>query len=100
MLYFDRSTLAAYNKRFLAESKGKVTHLELDCLKPHIGNSNIMDEYPEDQNDIYTFKFSDIFLGPIVIEPYPKRKWKVEDLKKIKDFYDKVKGIYRYIHYL
>ena len=44
MLYFDRSTLAAYNKRFLAESKGKVTHLELDCLKPHIGNSNIMDD--------------------------------------------------------
>ena len=58
-----------------------------------------MDEYPEDQNDMYTFKLSDIFLGPIIIEPYPKRMWRVEDFKQIKDFYDKVKEINRFTIY-
>ena len=52
-------------KRFLEETGGKVTHLELDCLKPHVGNSNIMDEYPEDQNDLFNFNVSDVFFGPI-----------------------------------
>ena len=82
-------------RRFLEEEDGKISHLEIDCLKPHVGTSNIMDEYPEHQNDVYMFKASDVFFGPVIMEPYLKRKWKVGNLDQITNYYDKITGIDR-----
>ena len=89
-LYFGRAT-----KRFLEEAEGKVTNIELDCLKPHVGNSNIIEDYPEGQEDIYLYMIADVFAGPLVMEPYPQRKWNVPNLKEIKQMYDKIVGIDR-----
>ena len=52
MLYIGRAT-----KRFLNDSEGQghTTNLELEYLKPHVGNDTIMEEYQEDQEDMYIF---------------------------------------------
>ncbi|CAL4074705.1 unnamed protein product [Meganyctiphanes norvegica] len=89
-LYFGRET-----KRFLEEAEGKVTNIELDCLKPHVGNSNIIEDYPEGQKDIYLYMIADVFAGPLVMEPYPQRKWNVPNLKEIKQMYDRIVEIDR-----
>ena len=52
---------------------GKCTSLQLDCLKPHIGNSLTMEEYPEDQHDLHNFEIHNIFAGPLQMNPYRNR---------------------------
>ena len=80
-------------QRFLEDECGNVSHLELDCLKPRIGNINILDGYPPDQDDKYVYPIEDVFGGPLDVIPVPrKRSWKVNDLANIESFYEKVKN--------
>ena len=54
-----------------------------------------MDEYPEVQNNLFNFNVSDVFFGPIVIEPQPKRKWKISNLQWIKEIFGRITNIDR-----
>ena len=47
-------------RRFLLEENGSVTHIELDCLKPQVGNDCILEGYPENETDPYMFKIEDV----------------------------------------
>ena len=80
-------------QRFLKDKDGDVSHLELDCLKPRIGNVDILDGYPPGQDDKYLYPLEDVLGGPLDVIPVPrKRSWKVKDLKNIESFYERVKN--------
>ena len=81
--------------RFLDEADGKVSQLQLDCLKPRVGNTTVLQEYPEGRSDIDIFNVTDVFGGPIDIKPLPKKKWDVPNLLEIIKFYEIVVKIDR-----
>ena len=83
-------------KRFLDEKDGKVTHVELDCLKPRVGNTNILQECPRDQPDVFCFNIQDIIGGPLRLIPIPRsKKWRVPEYEKVLTFFDSVKQLDR-----
>ena len=83
-------------KRFLDAPNGQITHLEIDCLKPRVGNDNILQEYPAECRDIYTFKVYDVIAGPLNLTPISKSKdWKAPDYDKVLDFFNIVQGVDR-----
>ena len=83
-------------RRLLTEKDGQVTHMELDCLKPKVGNGNILEGYPDGQSDHYAFPIHNVFGGPLQSELVPKKKaWRFPDLDTVEDFYKKVKDFKR-----
>ena len=76
--------------KFLDEDEGRVTHLELDCLKPRVGNGNtlyIAISYPAGQEDKFLYPIWDVFGGPVNVAPVPRqRSWRVENLDKVESF--------------
>ena len=79
--------------RFLNEEGGQVTHLELDCLKPRVGNDNVLHSYLSGQEDRFVYPISDVFGGPLNVTPVPRRRsWRVKDLDKVEAFYLKIEG--------
>ena len=104
-IYVDSKGRQSYcigraTKRFLTGQEEKASNLELDCLKPHVGNNIMMEEYPEDQSDVYIFHISDIFAGPVYMEPLPQRKWNVPKLNEIVNYFDKLARIDRMALYM
>ena len=97
-IYEDRNRKSLYIgravRRFLMEDDGDVTHLELDCLKPRVGNVDILDGYPPDHDgDKYLYPLEDVLGGPLDVIPVPrKRSWRVVNLDKIESFFEKVKN--------
>ena len=78
-------------KRFLCDENGPATSLEIDCLKPNFGKSNIFDSVPSHlQQDIGLFNIEDVFVGPLNVTPYCGNKWVVEDYDAIHDAYLKL----------
>ena len=82
-------------RRFLEDADGPVTGLELDCLKPRVGNTTVLDEYPEGHGDIDLFNITDVFGGPLDIKPLPKRKWDIPNLLEILNFFEMITKINR-----
>lgn len=82
-------------RRFLEDAEGPVTGLQLDCLKPRVGNTTVLDEYPEGHGDIDLFNITDVFGGPLDIQPLPKRKWNIPNLVQIIKFYEIIAKIDR-----
>ena len=83
-------------QRFLDEEDGNVTHLELDCLKPQIGNDCILEAYPEEQSDRYVFAIQDVFYGPMECTiPRKKRAWRFPHLNQAKEFFEHIKDVDR-----
>ena len=81
--------------RFLQDEEGKVKEIFIECLKPHVGNKNIMEEYPEGQSDLYRCEPFNIFDGPLLMNPMSQKRWDVPDLKRVKNLYHNVLSIYR-----
>ena len=80
-------------QRFLKDKDGDVTHLELDCLKPRVGNIDILDGYPSGQGDKYLYPIEDVLGGPLDVVPVPrKQSWRVNKLQNIEYFYETVKS--------
>ena len=78
-------------KRFLCDENGPATSLEIDCLKPNFGKSNIFDSVPSHlQRDIGLFNIEDVSVGPLNVTPYRRNKWVVEDYDAIHDAYLKL----------
>lgn len=91
LLYIGRCV-----KRFLEDEGGRVTHLELDCLKPRVGNNKVLEGYPIGQSDCFSYPLEDVFGGPLDLIPIPRtRKWSVPDLDKIESFFNKITDINR-----
>ena len=83
-------------QRFLDEKDGNVTHLELDCLKPQIGNDFVLEAYPEEQSDRYVFAIQDVFYGPMECTiPRKKRAWRFPHLNNAKEFFEHIKDVDR-----
>ena len=59
---------------FLYDKDGPTTGLQLDCLKPHVGLSSILETTPEHLPDISKFKLYNIIAGPIEVLPLKERK--------------------------
>ena len=81
--------------RFLHDEEGKVKEILFECLKPHVGNDNIMEEYPEGQSDLYSCETFNIFDGPLLMNPMSQKRWDVPDLKRVKNLYHNVLSIDR-----
>ena len=83
-------------KRFLEDEGGNVTHIELDCLKPKVGNENVLYGYPKGQSDCYAFPIEDVIGGPLDSVPVPRKMaWRFPNLPKIEEFFDNVKPLAR-----
>ena len=81
---------------FLKDENGPVTHIELDCLKPHISKDGVIEGYAEDGLDLYLYTLENIIAGPLVVENPPKRRtWRFPDIFKVKKFYEEVKDLDR-----
>ena len=59
-----------------------------------------MEEYPKDQEDMYVYHISDIFAGPLQIDPVPQRKWNIPKLNEIVNYFNKLKHIDRMSLYM
>ena len=61
--------------------------LELDCLKPHVGNSTILESYPEKAHkDICIFQIHDIITVAEVI-PLRGTKWEVPNYALLEELF-------------
>ena len=83
-------------QRFMKDENGPVTHIELDCLKPHISKDGVIEGYAEDGLDLYLYTLENIIAGSFVVEDPPKRRtWRFPDIFKVKKFYEEVKDLDR-----
>ena len=98
LLNIGRATLRLLDDE--ASAGGKCTDVQLNCLKPHVGNTLLMEEYPEGQVDEELFKIYNIIAGPITMKPSPNRKWHIPHLKDLKTIYNNVVKIDRHALYL
>ena len=72
--------------RFLHDEEGKVKEILFECLKPHVGNDNIMEEYPEGQSDLYSCETFNIFDGPLLMNPMSQKRWMFQNLNVSKTY--------------
>ena len=74
-------------KRFLHDEGGVAASLELDCLRPHVGNSTILKSYPEKAHkDICIFQIHDIITVAEVI-PLLGTKWEVPNYALLEELF-------------
>ena len=58
--------MAKVNRIFLVDSNGRVHSIEVECLKPAVGNTIILLEIPEHlPRDIGLFHIHDVISGPL-----------------------------------
>ena len=98
LLNIGRATLRLLDDE--ASAGGKCTDVQLNCLKPHVGNTLSMEEYPEGQVDQELFKIYNIIAGPVTMEPRPNRKWHIPHLMDLKTIYNNVVKVDRQALYL
>ena len=83
-------------QRFLTEKDGTVTHLELDCLKPQVGNGNMLESYPDGQSDVWMFELKDVFGGKLACTiPTCKRRWIFPDINKARAYFNQIQDVDR-----
>ena len=64
------------NRRFLEDKNGPVHSLELDCLKPAIEKTTILEEIPDHlDRDIGLFPIYDVISGPMKVLKRKDGKW-------------------------
>ena len=87
-LYIGKAT-----KRFLEDENGRVKELELNFLKPHVGNTTILEEYPGGQQDVEICKLTDVLGGPLNVSYQGNGKWNVHDLLNVQNFLFKLRTL-------
>ena len=74
-------------KHFLHDEGGVAASLELDCLKPHVGKSTILESYPKKAHkDICIFQIHDIITVAEVI-PLRRTKWEVPNYALLEELF-------------
>ena len=61
-------------KRFLEEKDGPVNNIQLNCLKPRVGSSLVLEAYPEGSPDLYMFQLQNVIAGPLSFTITRKRR--------------------------
>ena len=60
----------------------------MECLKPNIGTSTVLESPPEHLPDIGRFKSEDILAGTIDVLPLKRRKWNVPWYHELKVLFE------------
>ena len=80
--------IAKVNRRFLVGANGPVHNIELDCLKPAVGKTTILQEIPEHlPRDIGLFHIH-VISGPLKIIRLKNGKWNVPEYPKLKKTFE------------
>ena len=83
-------------RRFLKDENGPTDSLQLDCLKPGLGKTTILEEIPEHfPRDIYDFKVHDIITGPLDGSFVKGGKWELLSYPLVRETFDAVKRLDR-----
>ena len=78
-------------RRFLQDTDGPVTCLEVDCLKPQVGTGAILESIPPHlPRDVYMCPLKNIIAGPLVVTPLKAGKWDIPDYTTIKELFQNV----------
>ena len=64
-------------KRFLYEAEGRAISLEIDFLKPRVGSSTTLDEYPPGTRDLAICPINDLISGSLEVRYVGKGKWDI-----------------------
>ncbi|CAK8690374.1 unnamed protein product [Clavelina lepadiformis] len=81
-------------RRFLEDENGPVHGLEIDCLKPHVGQGNVLKSVPDHMpSDIDFFPVCNIISGPLRVEPLEGSKWHVSKFAAVKRVFNDAKSI-------
>ena len=63
-------TLGKLLRRFLLDKDGLANALELDRLKPHVGNGTVLLSYDKStERDLFVYPLHNIIVGPIKVIP-------------------------------
>ena len=69
-------------------------HVELDLLEPTFKNTDVLEEYGNDQQDVAVFDVHEIIGGPLKAEcNQGSGKWKFENLEQVYNFFQKFKDL-------
>ena len=66
--------VAKAKMRFLLDVNGLTEGLMLECLKPNVGSTNILQSPPEHLPDIDKFLTENIIAGPLKVLPIKRKK--------------------------
>ena len=73
------------DRRFLEDKNGPGHSMELDCLKPAIGRTTVLDEIPRHlERDIGLFPIYDIMSGPLKMKKLTPGRWSVPGYPKLR----------------
>ena len=90
-LYSGKAT-----KRFLEDENGLVSAIEIDCLKPHVGNEPILESIPAHlPRDLYMCPLHNIIFGPLVVSPPKGEKWHIPTYHTLKEQFEDIVKIDR-----
>ena len=82
--------------RFLQDENGNVASIEIDCLKPAVGNTNILEEIPGHlEKDIWVFELADVISFPFQAVSVCNNRWEIMEYPLIKQCYEMLKKVDR-----
>ena len=94
-LYVGKAT-----RRFLLDKDGLANALELDCLKPHVGNGTVLQSYDKStERDLFINPLHNIIAGPVKIMPKKFPNLDVPDYQKLEKTFREVKNLDRQLIY-
>ena len=82
-------------KRFLHDAKGPISGILLDCLKPHVGSSNVLETYKEDDHDEAFFPIWDIITRPLALNVIKHDRLEFPHYQDVKTLFNKVVSLDR-----
>ena len=87
-LYIGKAT------RFLLDKDGLANALELDCLKPSVGNGTVLQSYDKStERDLFVYPLHNIIAGPIKVIPKNFTNPEVPDHQKLEKTFREVKNL-------
>ena len=88
-LYVGKTT-----RRFLLDKDGLANALELDCLKPRVGNGRVLQSYEKSaERDLFIYPLHNVIAGPIKVIPKKFPNLDVPDCQKLEKTFREVKNL-------
>ena len=82
------------------DKDGLANALELDCLKPHVGNGTVLQSYDKStERDLFINTLHNIIAGPVKIMPKKFPNLDVPDYQKLEKTFREVKNLDRQLIY-
>ena len=87
-------------RRFLLDKDGLANALELDCLKPRVGNGTVLQSYDKSTDcDLFIYLLHNIIAGRIKVIPKKFPNLDVPDYQKLEKTFREVKNLDRQLIY-